>query len=173
MTHLDGGPSERLVRAGVTEREAEVLAAVAQRLRNREIADRLFISVRTVESHISALLRKLAVTDRAALVEVGAEVGRAAQSGTALPAPLTSFVGRERESDEIAALLQGHRLLTLTGPAGAGKTRLALHVAASGAEGIPDNVRLADLAAVASAELVADTLAGALGISPQPTRPRA
>jgi predicted ATPase/DNA-binding CsgD family transcriptional regulator len=171
MTHLEGGPSARLVRAGVTEREAEVLAAVAERLRNREIADRLFISVRTVESHISALLRKLGVTDRAALVEVGAEVGRAAQSGTALPAPLTSFVGRERETEEIAALLQGHRLLTLTGPAGAGKTRLALHVAALGAEPPRDDVRLADLAAVASADLVADTLARALGISPQPTRP--
>jgi predicted ATPase len=101
---------------------------------------------------------------------VGAELGRAAQPGTALPVPLTSFVGRERETDEIAALLQGHRLLTLTGPAGAGKTRLALQVA-TGAEHVPDDVRLADLAAVASADLVADTLARALGVSPQPTRP--
>jgi DNA-binding CsgD family transcriptional regulator len=106
MTRLPGGPPERLARAGVTEREAEVLSAVAQRLHNREIADRLYISVRTVESHISALLRKLHVTDRAALVEVGAELGRAAQPGTALPVPLTSFVGRERETDEIAALLR-------------------------------------------------------------------
>jgi FixJ family two-component response regulator len=56
MTRLPGGPPERLARAGVTEREAEVLSAVAQRLHNREIADRLYISVRTVESHISALL---------------------------------------------------------------------------------------------------------------------
>jgi DNA-binding CsgD family transcriptional regulator len=171
MTRLHGGPPERLARAGVTEREAEVLSAVAQRLHNREIADRLYISVRTVESHISALLRKLGVDDRAALVAVGAELGRAAQPGTALPVPLTSFVGRERETDEIAALLQGHRLLTLTGPAGAGKTRLALQVARSGHERFPDDVRLADLAAVASADLVADTLARALGVSPQPTRP--
>jgi DNA-binding CsgD family transcriptional regulator len=171
MTRLDGGPPERLARAGVTEREAEVLSAVAQRLHNREIADRLYISVRTVESHISALLRKLGVTDRAALVKVGAEIGRAVQIGTALPVPLTSFVGRDRETDEIAALLQGHRLVTLTGPAGAGKTRLALQVAASGAKRVPDDVRLADLAAIASAELVADTLARALGVSPQPTRP--
>ena len=171
MTRLHGGPPERLARAGVTEREAEVLSAVAERLHNREIADRLYISVRTVESHISALLRKLGVADRAALVEVAAEIGQAAQIGTALPVPLTSFVGRERETEEIAALLQDHRLLTLTGPAGAGKTRLALHVAASDAERLPDDVRLADLAAVASADLVADTLARALGISPQPTRP--
>src|SRR6266540_5509707 len=73
---------------------------------------------------ISALPRKLGVVDRAALVEVGAVFGRVARIGTALPVPLISFVGRERETDEIAALLQGHRLLTLTGPAGAGKTRL-------------------------------------------------
>src|SRR6266496_3383818 len=120
MSRLHGGPPERLARAGVTEREAEVLSAVAERLHNREIAERLYISVRT---------------------------------------------------DESAALLQGHRLLTLTGPAGAGKTRLALHVAASVAERFPDEARLADLAAVASADLVADTLARALGVSPQPTRP--
>lgn len=171
MTRLAGGPPERLARAGVTEREAEVLSAVADRLHNREIADRLYISVRTVESHISALLRKLGVSDRASLVEVGAELGRAAQPGTALPVPLTSFVGRERETDEIAELLQGRRLVTLTGPAGAGKTRLALHVAAARAAGLHDDVRLADLAAVASADLVADTLARSLGVSPQPTRP--
>jgi predicted ATPase/DNA-binding CsgD family transcriptional regulator len=171
MSRLPGGPPERLVRAGITERETEVLSAVAERLHNREIADRLYISVRTVESHISALLRKLGVADRAALVEVGTELGRAAQPGTALPVPLTSFVGRERETDEITELLQGHRLVTLTGPAGAGKTRLALQVAASVAEGLPGHVRLADLAAVVSADLVADTLARALGVSPQPTHP--
>ena len=171
MSSLHGGPPERLVRAGVTEREAEVLSAVAERLHNREIADRLYISVRTVESHISALLRKLGVADRAALVEVGVEIGRAAQTGTTLPVPLTSFVGRERETDELAALLRGHRLLTLTGPAGAGKTRLALHVAGSVADRFSDGVRLADLATVAAADLVADTLARALGVSPQPARP--
>jgi predicted ATPase/DNA-binding CsgD family transcriptional regulator len=171
MTRSYGGPAERLARAGVTEREAEVLSAVAERLNNREIADRLYISRRTVESHISALLRKLGVTDRAALVEVGAEISRTARIGTALPVPLTSFVGRERETDEIAALLQGHRLLTLTGPAGAGKTRLALHVAAAITDRFPDGLRLADLAGVASADLLADTLARALGVSPQPTRP--
>jgi predicted ATPase/DNA-binding CsgD family transcriptional regulator len=171
MTRSYGGPAAWLARAGVTEREAEVLSAVAKRLNNREIADRLYISVRTVESHISALLRKLGVADRAALVEAGVELGRAARIGTALPVPLTSFVGRERETDEIAALLQGHRLLTLTGPAGAGKTRLALHVAAAVTDRFPDGLRLADLAGVGSADLVADTLARALGVSPQPARP--
>ena len=56
----------------VTAREAEVLAAVAERLTNAEIGARLFISVRTVESHVSSLLRKLGVGDRRALAAVAA-----------------------------------------------------------------------------------------------------
>ncbi len=73
--------AERLARAGVTEREAEVLSALAGRLRNREIADRLHVSVRTVESHVAALLRKLGVTDRVELAEIGVQVGRVARTG--------------------------------------------------------------------------------------------
>jgi DNA-binding NarL/FixJ family response regulator len=57
--HEDAMTRRRLAGLGITEREAEVLAAVAQQLRNREIAGRLHISVRTVESHVAALLRKL------------------------------------------------------------------------------------------------------------------
>src|SRR3954468_2808935 len=95
------GTAERLDRAGVTEREAEVLSAVADRLRNREIAERLHVSVRTVESHIAALLRKLDVNDRAALAELGAELRRAVVARSVLPVPLTSLVGRESEIGEL------------------------------------------------------------------------
>jgi DNA-binding NarL/FixJ family response regulator len=61
-------PSERLRTAGVTRREAEVLDLVRQRLSNPEIAARLFVSVRTVESHVSSLLQKLGVESRTGLV---------------------------------------------------------------------------------------------------------
>jgi DNA-binding CsgD family transcriptional regulator len=59
---------------GVSAREAEVLAGIAEHLTNAEIADRLFISVRTVESHASSLLRKLGVRDRHALAGHAAAV---------------------------------------------------------------------------------------------------
>jgi predicted ATPase/DNA-binding CsgD family transcriptional regulator len=161
------GMAERLARAGVTDREAEVLAAVAERLRNREIADRLHVSVRTVESHIAALLRKLGVRDRAALVDVGAEIRRAARTETGLSTPLTSLVGRAREISELVALIDTHRLVTLIGPGGVGKTRLALRIATVLEDRLPDGARLADLAPVGG-ELVGDTLARALGVMPQP-----
>ena len=147
-----------------------MLSAVAERLRNREIAGRLHVSVRTVESHVAALLRKLDAADRAALAEMGAELRRAARAGTALPAPLTSLVGRESETSEIAALLDAYRLVTLTGPGGVGKTRLALCIATVRGEQFPDGARLADLAPVGP-ELVGDMLARALGVVPQPGWP--
>ncbi len=164
--HSDG-MAAWLARTGVTEREAEVLSAVAERLRNREIADRLHVSVRTVESHIAALLRKLGASDRAALAEMGVELRRTGRTDTALPVPLTSLVGRQTETSELIALLDAHRLVTLIGPAGVGKTRLALRIATVHAAAFPDGARLADLAPV-GAELVGDTLARALGVVPQP-----
>jgi predicted ATPase/DNA-binding CsgD family transcriptional regulator len=161
------GMAERLARDGVTERETEVLVAIAERLRNREIADRLNVSVRTVESHVAALLRKLGVADRAALAEMGMEMRRSARTDTGLSTPLTRLVGRERETGELISLVDAHRLVTLIGPGGVGKTRLALRVATVHSDRFPHGARLADLAPV-KGELVGDTVARALGVVPQP-----
>ncbi len=160
----------QLARAGVTEREAEVLRAVAERLRNREIADRLHVSVRTVESHVAALLRKLGAADRSALAEMGMALRGQASPRTALATPLTSLIGRQIEMSEVTALLDAHRLVTLVGPAGVGKTRLALRIATLRADSFSHGSRLADLAP-AGPELVGDTLARALGAVPQPGWP--
>jgi DNA-binding CsgD family transcriptional regulator/tetratricopeptide (TPR) repeat protein len=128
----------RLREAGVTRREAEVLQAISQRLANAEIARRLFVSKRTVESHVASLLRKLGVSSRAGLIEVGLSLG-VGVSGNLPPAlsPVagvdTPFVGRGTELALADELLAGGRerlaLLWLLGEPGIGKTRLAAEMA--------------------------------------------
>ncbi|HEY7044987.1 MAG TPA: helix-turn-helix transcriptional regulator, partial [Nocardioidaceae bacterium] len=68
-----------LTDAGVSEREAEVLGLVGDHLTNAEIARRLFISVRTVESHVSSLLRKLDQADRRGLAVLAASLAAQAR----------------------------------------------------------------------------------------------
>ncbi|MGH9116901.1 MAG: BTAD domain-containing putative transcriptional regulator [Acidimicrobiales bacterium] len=90
---------------------------------------------------------------------------------TNLPAQLTSFVGREQERADIAALVGGHRLVTLTGPGGGGKTRLAVEVAGSLVDGFGDGVWLVELAALSDPALVPDAVATAIGVRAEPGRP--
>lgn len=79
--------------------------------------------------------------------------------GDALPAQLTSFVGRDREVAEVIGLVDDHRLITLSGSGGAGKTRLALHVAEQLVSEFPDGVRLAELGAVEHGDVLLDEIA--------------
>ncbi|HZO88686.1 MAG TPA: adenylate/guanylate cyclase domain-containing protein, partial [Chthonomonadaceae bacterium] len=88
-----------------------------------------------------------------------------------LPVQLTSFIGREKEMEEIKRLLSTAHLLTLTGSGGCGKTRLALQVAADRVEEYADGVWLVELAAIADLGLVPQTVAVALGVSEEPNRP--
>ncbi|AXE24841.1 ATPase [Streptomyces globosus] len=154
----------------ISSREAEVLDLLGEHLSNAEIAARLFISVRTVESHVSSLLRKLELPDRRAL-------SRRSPGGTAprtaaavLPVPLTAFVGRAREQAELAEAVTAGRLVTAVGPGGVGKTRLALAVAARAAGGFPDGVCFADLVPVTDPGRVAAAVAAATGVGEQPGR---
>jgi predicted ATPase/class 3 adenylate cyclase/tetratricopeptide (TPR) repeat protein len=87
-----------------------------------------------------------------------------------LPAELSSFVGREAELLQVAEALGGTRLLTLSGPGGVGKTRLALQVAADQADGYGDGVWLASLGGIADPASVAPAVASALRIGDQPGR---
>ena len=91
-------------------------------------------------------------------------------SGAGLPRPLTTFVGRDHEVAEASALLLEHRLLSLTGPGGTGKTRLSLAVAAAVADAFPDGTWFVALDTVREAPLVAPTIARALGIADSASR---
>jgi predicted ATPase/DNA-binding SARP family transcriptional activator len=99
--------------------------------------------------------------------EPGGEPGGGvpARGGNLLPA-VTSFVGRDREVAQVRRLLHRTQLLTLTGPGGAGKTRLALEAARLEAAVMPGGAWLVDLVPVRHGHLVADTVAVALGLPP-------
>ncbi len=88
-----------------------------------------------------------------------------------LPAQLTSFVGREKEVEEIASLLARGSLVTLTGPGGVGKTRCALQAGAKLLETYSDGVWLVDLAPVSDQSLVTSTIARTLGLRETSDRP--
>ncbi|MGE2816248.1 ATP-binding protein [Mycobacterium heidelbergense] len=85
-----------------------------------------------------------------------------------LRAPTTSFVGCESQVAELRAAVKAHRLMTLTGVGGVGKTRMATEVAARLADEFPDGVWFFDLAAVADPAAVPDAVAAVLGIVQQP-----
>ena len=80
----------------------------------------------------------------------------------------TSLIGRESEVDAIKTAVRSHRLVTLTGVGGVGKTRLALEVAAQLVDEFPDGVWVFELAAVTDPASVPDAVAAVLGITQQP-----
>ncbi|MEU5879158.1 LuxR C-terminal-related transcriptional regulator [Spirillospora sp. NPDC047279] len=148
--------------ADVSAREAEVLAALGEHLTNAEIGARLFISIRTVESHVSSLLRKLQVEDRRALAAISAILD--AGPVAALPSPLTPFVGRVAERAALGRALDEHRLVTAVGPGGVGKTRLALCVAAEVGDRFAHGVWYVNLVPVTDPAMIAPAIADALGL---------
>ncbi|RIV37158.1 ATP-binding protein [Micromonospora radicis] len=88
-----------------------------------------------------------------------------------LPVQVTSFVGREAERAELRELVARHRLVTVLGAGGGGKTRLAVELAGDLVEEYPDGVWFVDIAAVTDPGLVAFAIAAVLGLRPEPGRP--
>ncbi|MFE6871169.1 ATP-binding protein [Kitasatospora sp. NPDC057692] len=82
-----------------------------------------------------------------------------------LPAEVTSFVGRQRELTGLALLLAGHRLVTVTGPGGVGKSRLALRAAARAAGAFPDGTWLVEVAPVRDGRLLGHAVLEALRLT--------
>src|SRR5437879_4153454 len=87
-----------------------------------------------------------------------------------LPLQRTSFVGREREVEQVKRLLVTTQLLTLTGAGGCGKTRLAVHVAADAVSDYADGIWFVELAALVDPTHVVHAVAAALGLREAPGR---
>jgi non-specific serine/threonine protein kinase len=149
-------------------------------LSTREAAARLGVHERTVRraiarGQIPALKRHGAYVISAATIDRIAPprpvpklvaLSPAPDGMESLPTPLTPFIGRADERAAVAALLRGGevRLLTLTGPGGIGKTRLAIAVAGDVAAEFADGVVFVELAAITRVEFVLPTIAEALGL---------
>jgi predicted ATPase/DNA-binding CsgD family transcriptional regulator len=173
--------------AQLSRREKQVAELVADGLTNREIAERLVVSERTAEYHVEQIRNKLGFHSRRD-IRGWLQASQAAWHGsidTSTPLPLrildstpnnlptraTKFIGRQREIAGALERLQTTRLLTLTGPGGSGKTRLALHLAADLLERYPDGVWLVELAPVTHPGGVSPTVAAAAHIGDRGGRP--
>lgn len=88
-----------------------------------------------------------------------------------LPVQVTSFIGRQAERAELRQLVARHRLVTVLGAGGGGKTRLAVELATDLVEEYPDGVWFVDIASVTDPGLVAFAIAAVLGLRPEPGRP--
>ena len=88
-------------------------------------------------------------------------------AGLMLPTQLTTFIGRQHDRAKLRVMLEATRLVTLVGPGGIGKTRLALEVAADASPLFPAGVRLADLGPVLDGDLVSYAIAHSLGLAPR------
>jgi predicted ATPase/DNA-binding CsgD family transcriptional regulator len=158
----------------LSEREIEILRLAADGSANAEIAARLSLSLNTVKWYSKRIYEKLAVGNRIEAIRRAQTLGllddaRAQAEPTQphhnLPDPLTAFVGRRAEVDAVKQLLKQHRLLTLIGPGGIGKTRLALQVAKEMSGLFRDGIYFVDLASINEAPLVINTIAHVLGVT--------
>jgi predicted ATPase/DNA-binding CsgD family transcriptional regulator len=156
----------------LTWREHDILILLSQRLTNREIAGRLHLAESTVKDYVGKILSKLYVNNRREAV------GRAKALGlldpdrktvdkpvTNLPAEPTPFIGRKDELLEIKRRFTDTRLLTLTGPGGIGKTRLALKVARDAEDDFADGCFFVALAPIRMVEHIVQTIAEAVRFS--------
>jgi predicted ATPase/DNA-binding CsgD family transcriptional regulator len=166
----------------LSERELEVLRLLAEGLSNKDIAHKLFLGLETIKWYNKGIFRVLGVSSRTQAAAAGRELGLFKGEAIRqplpptddkynLPAQVTSFIGRDREIEEVQDLLKIARLVTLTGPPGTGKTRLSLEAAQRIAVNYPDGVIFVSLAGVDNPRLVGKVVASALGLVEGPDQP--
>jgi predicted ATPase/transcriptional regulator with XRE-family HTH domain len=169
-------------RSGITESAISALERGARERPYPDTLDRLATTLGLSVAERDALARAMSAADGDPVVTArtrpNATVEHTAptspqvrDAGRGLPAALTSFLGRERELAVATGLMAaGPRLLTLSGPGGAGKTQLAIESARAVAHNFPDGVWFVDLAPLPPGHEVAGTVAAALGVRDVPGR---
>ncbi len=170
----------------LTHREREILVLLGEGLTSREIAERLTLAVSTARWHIQQVYGKLGVSSRRQAVELGRKMGLMkpavfSSESSSTPSPgralthnlprlLTRFFGREGDIARGKRLLEEDALVTLTGPGGIGKTRLALRVAEEVLPGYADGAWYIELAPIFDPALVPQQVASSLGVRLAPNR---
>ena len=166
---------EQLLIDPLTEREKEILGLMELGDANRDIAEKLFLTLDTVKWYNKRIYNKLGVHNRTqaiahmrnlSLLDAPTEpegIDKVVIQHN-LPAQLSSFIGRSKEISEIKQLLQKNRLLTLSGPPGTGKSRLALRVARDVMNDYHDGVYFVDLAPIQEPQYVLSSIARVFGL---------
>ena len=167
----------------LTRREREILGLLADGHSAPEIAQQLHLALSSVKWYFRQVYGKLGVNSKKSAVLRARELGllqpippvsapervpvasAPSRRRHNLPQQLTNFIGRAHQIAEAERLLQVARLLTLTGPGGTGKTRLALQIGLESLEDFPDGVWFIELAPIAEPAQVALAVAQAL-VSP-------
>jgi predicted ATPase/DNA-binding CsgD family transcriptional regulator len=171
-------PNEPLVEP-LTRRERQILGLLAQGFSTPEIAEQLTLAVSSVKWHLQHLYGKLGVNNRQRAIFRATELGlirppRPAVEQPApqhnLPLPATRFFGREAELRQLKQRLAEYPLVTLTGPGGVGKTRLALRLGQETLGKYREGVWFVELAALADPALVPAAIAVTLGVPDDPVQ---
>ncbi len=159
----------------LTERELEILRLVAEGYSNGEIADQLVLSLGTVKWYNGQIFDKLDVRNRTQAIVRGRELGllgddtdkipRQPATLTHLPNYPLPFVGRQDELTRITDLLRECRLLTLVGPGGIGKTRMAVEAARAQMSYFGDGVYFVALAPLSSPEPIVTIIGAAMNLN--------
>jgi predicted ATPase/DNA-binding CsgD family transcriptional regulator len=176
MVNGHASPMEKMAEP-LTQREGEIVRLLANGLTDAEIADQLSLTVGTIKWYNRQIYGKLGVRNRVEAVAQSQEWHLLERPTSAtvpvevmrkpshLPTQLTSFIGRAQELWELDNILHSFRLVTLTGPPGTGKTRLALQTAALAMNDFADGVHFVSLAAVNDLNLVPNAIIQTLNIT--------
>jgi len=158
----------------LTGRELEVMNYISDGLTNREIARQMTVAMSTVKWYVRQIYNKLTVESRPEAIERARMLGlltdpeEAQRDRLNLPSQLTSFVGRRNEIADVRQLLMAARFVTLTGPGGTGKTRLAVQVAWESAGQYADGISFVSLVDTTDPALVPNAIAQELGVIEKP-----